>query len=242
LKKRCHDYGYKLLALLFGLLTIIILWSEVMIYSRVNVLSPIFSLATAKTNTHVEKSLMIESFVLLPYFYMTIAACFALVHLRLVSLFGSVFYLVESCRATDPQSLLYHASWACAIIAPMGNNMLGIATPHRDSTSVNESSFSKTFPVALLSFQDFFPPVTLLLLVLFFLLHGFKQIKAKWFGLDDHSFNDTGHSFPFHAKRHVRPQPHFRFALSRIKNRYNWQRHQEERIEETFSATEAPSA
>ncbi|KAI8342300.1 LMBR1-like membrane protein-domain-containing protein [Chlamydoabsidia padenii] len=172
---------YRSLAIIFGLISLCILWSEL----TFNVKSPLISIVGLAIDACGLNYAAVEVLSILTLMWMCICVYTSLFKIRFFNL-----YLLIPHHHTDPNSLLWFTGYMCKMMAPLCNNYINLLGSVETTETIFSQFMGKANLVPFLgdTFIVWFPVLILIPSLLAF----FNASPLEWFGNDKNIDPETG--------------------------------------------------
>ncbi|CAF3744812.1 unnamed protein product [Rotaria socialis] len=160
-----RPWALRLLGVILGIISILVIWSEMTFFSTKPVLS-IFAQCVNAARNHYSY-FTIEVFCCLSIAYLCLCAYYTIFRIRVLDYFYLSLY-----HLTDENSLIFAATFLCRLTAPLSYNFLGMI--HLDQAITNKTDREETIftltmghltaiPIVSIGFNFYFPMLIFLL-------------------------------------------------------------------------------
>ncbi|CAF2803133.1 unnamed protein product [Rotaria sp. Silwood2] len=184
-----RPWALRLLGIILGIISILVIWSEMTFFSTKPVLSILAQCVNAARD-HYSYFIM-EVFCCLSIAYLCFCAYYTIFHIRVLDYFYLSLY-----HLTDDNSLIFAATFLCRLTAPLSYNFLGMI--HLDQAITKKTDRKETIftsimghltaiPIVSIGFNFYFPMLILLLSIGTYFRLGSRCLHACGFEqfLDD---------------------------------------------------------
>ncbi|CAF0997675.1 unnamed protein product [Rotaria sordida] len=184
-----RPWALRLLGIILGIISILVIWSEMTFFRTKPVLSIFAKCVNAARDHH--SYFTMEVFCCLSIAYLCLCAYYTIFRIRVLDYFYLSLY-----HLTDENSLIFAATFLCRLTAPLSYNFLGMI--HLDQAITNKTDHVETIftsimghltaiPIVSIGFNFYFPMLILLLSIGTYFRLGSRCLHACGFEqfLDD---------------------------------------------------------